>query len=119
MIIRSKQDYYIDTVTRPVIYISKTLERLVCSQQNNYLNTNNILNKYTLYISTETALTHILDKIRLFPTQHPSTIVLLDLSAAFDKIDHTILLHHLESIGLSGVVLTWFTSYLSDRTYSI
>ena len=104
-------------------YISKTLERVVCSQLNTYLNANNILNKYqsayTIYKSTETALTHILDKIRLFPTQHPSIIVLLDLSAAFDTIDHTILLHRLESIGLSGVVLAWFTSYLSDRTYSI
>ena len=72
-----------------------------------------------LYKSTETSLTHILDKIRLFPTQHPSIIVLLDLSAAFDTIDHTILLHRLESSGLSGVVLAWFTSYLSDRTYSV
>ena len=62
---------------------------------------------------------HILNKIRLFPTQHPSIIVLLNLYAAFDTIDHSILLHRLESIALSGVVITWFTSYLSDRTYSI
>ncbi len=45
-----------------------------------------------------------------------SVLVLLDLSAAFNTIDHNILLNRLEnSVGISGRALAWFKSYLSDR----
>jgi hypothetical protein len=44
-------------------------------------------------------------------------LVLLDLTAAFDTIDHKILLNRLEKrFGITGNALKWFTSYLQDRT---
>ena len=49
-----------------------------------------------------------------------SILALLDLSAAFDTLDHAILLRRHEStFGISVVALSWFESYLSDRTQSV
>ncbi len=67
--------------------------------------------------STETALIRVTNDLLLSSDRGCiSLLVLLDLSAVFDTIDHNILLNGLENFfGISGSALAWFKSYLSDR----
>lgn len=52
--------------------------------------------------------------------QHVSLLIMLDLSAAFDTIDHTVLLHRLETtFGVTGSSLKWISSYLHDRSQRV
>ena len=71
--------------------------------------------------STETALTRVQNDILLCMDQQKVTIlVMLDLSAAFDTIDHNVLLQRMkERVGVEGVVHDWFESYLSDRSQTV
>ena len=102
-------------------FISKLLERVVTSQLVAHLQKHNLAepfqSAYHKHHSTETALTFVSNEI-LMSLDRRKTIVLilLDLSAAFDMVDHTILLNRLEHrLGLSGPVLQWFESYLTGR----
>ena len=89
------------------------------------MSANNLLNQFQSAYrpghSTETALLKIVNDVLLsLDDGKISLLASLDLSAAFDTIDHNILLHRLKhDFGLSGTVLDWFSSYLSGRIQSV
>ena len=68
--------------------------------------------------STETALTCVHnDVLRAIDDSQCVILVLLDLPAAFDTVDHSILLNRLNHcFGIRGKALTWFQSYLPHRS---
>ena len=102
-------------------FLSKTLEKIVDSQLDTYLTKHQLYAKmqstYRIHHSTETALLRVVnDVMRGIDDQQECVLVLLDLSSAYDTIDHDILLARLcNRYGLSGVVLDWLKSYLCDR----
>ena len=71
--------------------------------------------------STETALLSIKNEVHLSLSRgEPTALVLLDLSAAFNTIDHSTLLSCLHIwFSISGSIVEWFTSYLTDRYQSM
>ena len=108
-----------------VPFVSKILERVVLLQLQSYLCANSLLeirqSAYRKYHSTETAVLSVLEGLLTKSDQKfVSVLALLDLSAAFNTLDNAILLRRLEStFVISGVALSWFASYLSDRTQSV
>ena len=106
-------------------FLSKVLERIVLSQLSEHLNHNNLLSPlqsaHRPNHSTETALLRIVnDLLTAMDNNKICILTLLDLSAAFDTTDHQILLTRLQhSFGISGPALSWFSSYLCNRTHAV
>jgi Reverse transcriptase (RNA-dependent DNA polymerase) len=76
---------------------------------------------YRPYHSTETALHHTPNDVYQSADHgEPTLLVSLDLSAAFDTIDHSSLLSRLNtSFGFSDTALSWLASYLSGRSQAV
>ena len=70
--------------------------------------------------STETAVLRVLSDILQYVDRGDlAALVLLDLSAAFDTVDHEILLQRLQvTYGIDDTVYRWFQSYLLGRSHS-
>ena len=106
-------------------YISKLIERAVYNQTHDHILRCGfypvLQSAYRRYHSTETALLKVLNDILLsMNSQRVTLLVLLDLSSAFDTIDHGILLERLRSkVGIRGKVLSWFSSYFSGRSQRV
>ena len=103
-------------------FVSKVLERVVAQRLTSYMTDSNLheylQSAYKPSHSTETALLKVQNDIPRSIDQYGIVIlILLDLSAAFDTIDHDVLFSRMEStLGITGPALEWFRSYLGDRT---
>ena len=106
-------------------FLSKVIESAVMKQYNEHMCRNNYLDNkqsaYKKFHSTETLLTKIHNDVMLSLSKGEVTIlVLLDLSAAFDTIDHNILIRRLKDrYNIHGKALEWFKSYLSQRSQAV
>ena len=125
---KSNLDHNILKNYRPVsnlTFISKVLERVVAKQFNEHMTQNDLheplQSAYKRYHSTETALLKVHDDIMWAMERKGVTILLLlDLSSAFDTIDHKVLITRLHNIlGVDNIPLAWFESYLSDRSQCV
>ena len=109
-------------------YISKLTEKVVAGQVKIYLESNNLLDPYQSgyrkHHSTETAVLNITNNILSMKDCHQATaLVSIDLSAAFDLVNHDVLVKRLDNyFGFSAIVLEqldWFKSFISERSQCV
>ena len=112
---------------RPVAILSplgKILEKIVFEQVYNYFSANKIfhpnLHGYRHSRSTQTALLQMYDRwVRAAHSGQVTGVVLLDLSAAFDLVDHNLLLEKLKIYGVDRELCEWISSYLNGRHQAV
>ena len=114
---------YVLSSYRPIPVLpcfSKILERIKYNRLCNYMNENETLNYkqfgFRAGHSTEHAILELIDQvINAFGNNNFVLGVFIDLSKAFDTVDHNIPLERLSMYGVKGNSLKWFHSYLSSQ----
>ena len=102
-------------------FVSKLIEKAVADQIKKHLDLfhlgNPFQSAYKSHHSTESALLTVTnDILNSMGKGNVTALTLLDLSAAFDTIDHRLLLNRLkEWFGIDGIALDWLADYLTDR----
>ena len=105
-------------------FLSKVIEKVIASRIISHIENNAIIDQfqsaYKCGHSTETALLRVYsDIVTTIGKGNGSFLVLLDLSTAFDTIDHSNLFDILEKyVGITGDALQFIKSYFSDRSQS-
>ena len=105
-------------------FIFKILERIVFSRLSDYLLAKDLFDPfqpaYRPHHSVETLLVNVSNYI-LQEMDHGNitALLLLDLSSAFDTVNHTILLNTLRSLGVDGLAYEWFQSYLLHHSQTV
>ena len=106
-------------------FLGKLIERVVDSRLQDHFLHNNLHSDhqfgYKKQHSTETFLLKITDNLlNSCDKNMDSVVLLLDLSAAIDTVDHQKLLHMLQyDYGIVGTALKWFKSFLTGRTFKV
>jgi hypothetical protein len=106
-------------------FISKIMEKAVAHQITDHMILNDLNDAYQSAYrenhSTETALLKIqTDILKILDQGKMAVLIMTDLTAAFDTIDHNILAKRLDhSFGIRGQALAWFESYLNGRKQSV
>ena len=121
--IYKKDDPALATNYRPIsllFLVSKVLERIIQNRLMRYLISNSYLSRFQFGFrpmgsTQEAILTATNDWHKTLDRGLSSAAVFFDLSKAFDTVPHHLLLQTLRSIGISGPLLGWFHSYLSNR----
>ena len=102
--------------------LSKILERAVHIQLEIYLKENDLFYKFQssfcTSFSTDTCLTYLTDYIR-HGMDNGLYMVMIDLQKAFDTVNHSLLSDKLQALGLNNVSVSWFDSYLTNRTQKV
>uniref|UniRef100_A0A669B412 Reverse transcriptase domain-containing protein n=1 Tax=Oreochromis niloticus TaxID=8128 RepID=A0A669B412_ORENI len=104
--------------------LSKIMESLVCDQLKEFLYSNDIVSKFQSGFrkkhSTNTATMKVInDIIMALDKKLYCASLFIDLSKAFDTVDHAVLKNRLLSLGLSEHAIAWFSNYLNNRTQCI